>query len=335
MRLETARDLFITYKREGSPYQRGLAPNTLRAYRWHLQQFIDWMAVATGSHSALKFNAQRAREYLDHRSSRRDLSLHTLNLDSTVLREFAAWGAKHRYWQREDVEDIPRIDKPKTLPRPYHAAERDRLMTVALGPADRVLRALLYYAGLRESEAIGLRLRDLAPPSTLPTGETIPGRLHVWGKGSKERVVEIHAALWHELEAYLKSLPPKTPLDRHLLAKRDGEPWSAFMVQARVRKWGRRAEVERPKAHRFRHTFATDVLDASPGEIRTLQALLGHASLATTEIYTKVSDKRKAAAVGRLPDFTPAPATIRADFARPVADAPEAPRNPAPDHEGA
>lgn len=311
MRLESARDQFLAYKRDGGPHQKRCAPNTLATYRDHVQQFIDWLAVETGSHSVLKFTSAHVRAYLEHRSSRRDLSLNTLNLDSTVLREFAKWGTRARYWRLEDVDDLPRIEKPKTLPRPYHAAERDRLMALPLDADDRVLRSLLYYAGLRESEAIGLRLRDLTPPHLLPTGETIPGRLYVWGKGSKERVVEVHAALWRELEDYLRTLPAATRTDRHLLAKTDGQPWSAAMVQRHVKAWGKAAGVVGAVPHRWRHTFATDVLDASPGELLTLQALLGHASVATTQIYAKVSNARKAAAVGRLPDF----GTLRLDFA--------------------
>jgi integrase/recombinase XerC len=322
MRLETAREKFIAYKRQGDSDtgQRACAPATLRVYAWHLRQFIDWMAVETGRHGLITFTAERARAYLAHRAERRDLSPSTLALDSMALREFAKWGEDQGYWLKSDVRGIPHLASPKRLPRPYTASERDALMDLELGPADRVLRSLLYYAGLRRSEVIAVRLRDVTPPHPLPTGETIPGRLYVWGKGSKERSVDLHAALWREIEAYLRTLPPATRADRHLLAKGDGTPWTAGMVQRRMRAWGKTAGVVNPQAHRYRHTFATDVLEASPGEILTVQALLGHASVSTTQVYTKLSDARKARAVAALPDLT-----RRHDY---VSQAPEAAEMP-------
>jgi integrase/recombinase XerD len=273
-----------------------------------LQCFIDWLAGTKAIHSTLKFNAELVKEYLEHRSGVLNRSANTLFLDSGAHREFAAWGVEFRYWRHEDVKGIPRRDKPKTLPRPYHAAERDRLMALPLAAAqDRVLRGLLYFAGLRESEARSVRLRDITPPHVLPDGTKIRGGMHIWGKGAKERAVPIHEALWTILEAHLLALPPKTPLDRTVLAKADGKPWSSGMVQDRVRAWGKAAGVSVPKAHRYRHAFATDLLD-SGADLRTVQDLLGHASPATTAIYTHLSSERKSAAVGRLPGFDTIPA---------------------------
>lgn len=317
MKLETARDQFLADKRA-----ERRAPNTLRVYLWHINGFIEWLTVTTGRHSVLQFTAEKVRAYFDHRSTTRNLSAHTLNLDSTALREFAAWGAKRRYWRREDVEDIPVIAKPATLPRAYLAAERDRLMALPLQGQDAVLRALLYYAGLRQSEATGLRLRDLVPPHALPDGTSFPGALRVWGKGAKERVVPMHASLWAVLERYLGTLQAP-PLDRTVLAQAGGRPWTAGMVQHRVRAWGRAAGVEQAKSHRFRHRHATDLLEAGV-DPRTVQLLLGHASLATTEIYLRVTDARKDAAVARLPAFAE---TFPLDYTGPRPGASEVPGN--------
>jgi integrase/recombinase XerC len=304
-RLETARDEFLTYKREGSQERRPCAVTTLRTYRQALQSFIDWMTVEMGAKATtLRFSTAVVRRYLDHRAGTRNMSGHTVSLDSTVLREFARWGARQRYWQRDDVDDIPRIDKPKTLPRPYRAAERDRLLALPLEAPDRVLRALLYYAGLRASETTALRLRDITPPHDLPTGQTIPGRLYVWGKGAKERPVAIHAALWRELEAYLSTLPAGTKLDRRLLVKGNGDPWTHKMVLLHVKAWAAAAGVSTPKPHRFRHSFATDLVE-SGADVFTVQKLLGHARTETTAIYVEASEQRKAEAVGRLPDYLP------------------------------
>lgn len=284
MRLSDARDHFIADKRMSTKRRRPASIATLRAYGEHLEAFIA--SAPSG------FNSETARAFLAARSAR-GLSPHTLNLDSVVLREFAAWGAKRRYWRHEDVDDIPPIGKPETLPRPYASDERDRVMALALPLEDQVLRGLLYFAGLRRAEIIGLRLRDVRAPHALPDGTQLLGRLRALGKGSKERIVPINPALWTLLAEYLHSLPPDTPADCPLLHHRDGSAWGKGMIERRVRAWGAQAGVETSKAHRWRHTFATDYLDSNPGDIRTLQDLLGHSSLATTQIYTKVSDQRK------------------------------------------
>src|SRR5688500_1542350 len=163
-------------------------------------------------------------------------------------------------------------------------------MELPVSLQERVLRGLLYYAGLRQSEARGLRLRDITPPHMLPDGTKLPGGMHIWGKGSQERVVPIHGALWDLLVEYLRTVPKDTHPSRTVLVKHDGKPWPSYMVQRRVRGWGKAAKVSTPKSHRFRHAFATDLLE-SDTDLRTIQLLLGHASLATTQIYTFVSDK--------------------------------------------
>ena len=309
MRLSTVRDEFIAHKRD-----EGRGPKTLKVYHQHLTTFIDWMrfkdadlgdespkARAKTGDTVLRFTSTRVRAYFHWRSAVQNLAKATLHLDSTVLREFAKWGAhpKRRYWRLEDVDDIPSLDKPKTLPRPHTREEIARVMALPLDGCDAVFRALIRFAGLRQAEACSLKLRDLVPPY-----DGQPGRLLIWGKGSKERVIPMHPELWGAITAYVGTLSPDTPRDRHLLRHRDGA-WNARTVSARMKKWAQLAGVERLKSHRFRHAFATGLLEMEkPADLRTIQLLLGHSNLNTTAIYTQVTDQRKTDAVMGLPFST-------------------------------
>jgi site-specific recombinase XerD len=177
------------------------------------------------------------------------------------------------------------------------------MMALPLEGQDSVARGLLYYGGLRAREALGLRLLDLKAPHTLPDGTELDGTMRVWGKGSKEHVVPIHPDLWAILLPHLAPLlKAKTPLDRTLLAQPNGQLWTYDMLRDRVIAWGKAADVSRPKAHRLRHSFATDMLDGG-ADLKKIQEILGHASLATTEIYLKVVDRGKQEAVRKLPSF--------------------------------
>ena len=306
MRLSTARDQFISERRIGGPGRRGLGPGTLRRYYFSISGLIDWLNAnhsrpRRSGDSVLMFQDQRITEYIAHRSEQ-DLAPATLAIDCAALREFAKWGLRKRYWTQGDVEDMPRVDRPTLVPRPMTHEERDRIMALPLAGVDAVLRALLYYTGCRETELEGLRLLDVAAPSTLPDGTDALGFIRVYGKGRKERVVDLHPALWEVLGPHVQTFRGK-PLDWCVLSRPDGTPWSYMMFRKRVLRWGKAANVPGLTAHRFRHTFATDTLEATRGDLSAVQELLGHANVNTTRGYTRIVNQRRAAAVRALPTF--------------------------------
>ncbi len=310
MRLTTARDQFLSERKFGTASRRALSASTLLRYYKALSSFTDWMLVTTGKDSSLQFSADRVRAFVIHRDGL-DRSKNTLHVECAALKEFAVWGAKKRYWTAEDIEDMPSVVRPNLLPRPMTPEQRDAIMTLPLDGQEAVLRALLYYIGGREFEIVALRLLDVTPPSALPTGETVPGQLRFFGKGRKERNVPIHPALWAVLGPHLGTLRGK-PRDWPVLAtervtvgrgaKPAGEPWTRAMVGYRVRCWAQAAGIEHISPHVFRHTFATDALEATDN-LRAVQELLGHANIATTAGYTKVVDRRRTAVVNALPTF--------------------------------
>ena len=298
MLMTSARDKFIKAKRDA-----GLAGLTQKLYAQHITGFIQHCIYETRRDSVSAMSRARIEGYIAHKEAG-GIDPGTLRLAGIVLRQFALWGAEsaQRFWRYEEVAGLKVRKAPRKKARPYPHADRDAIMALPLTGLGAVLRALLYYAGLRNAELCSLRLRDVTAPHRLPGGETIPGRLYIQGKGSKERVVDMNTALWATILAYVQTLPAETSLTQTLLAKRDGTPWSGRMVRRRVRAWATLAKVEGPSPHRFRHTFATDLLERGK-DLRTIQELLGHSSLSTTEGYLAVVDARKADAVQSLPTF--------------------------------
>lgn len=302
MRLSTARDQFLTERRFGGPGRRALSERTLIRYKFALSGFIDWLIAEfkmprRPADSVLMFNAERAREYIEHRQGL-DLKPRTLSIDCAALRELAKWGVRKRYWTEDAVADMPAVIRPDSTPRALSDEERNAVMALPLYGDDLLLRALLYYSGAREDELLRLKLGHVQQP----TGDHM-GALRLWGKGSRERSVPITPDLWHVLGPYWNALKDK-PRDWHVLMRGEGQPWTSFMIISRVKRWGKAAGVENLTPHVLRHTFATNVYELT-NDIRVVQELLGHKNLNTTQIYTRVVSSRREAAVLKLPSFTP------------------------------
>jgi integrase/recombinase XerD len=186
--------------------------------------------------------------------------------------------------------ELPR--RRRTLPRTLSPAEAERLIEAAVGTRPRTLRdralvELLYGAGLRVSEAVGLQ----------KSGVDLDARLvRCVGKGSKERVVPIGRQAGQALRRYLAHgrpfLDTKHRPELFLNAKGGGLTRAgAFLILRRLaEKAG--LEPERVHPHLLRHSFATHLLEGG-ADLRSVQEMLGHADLATTELYTHVTDRRR------------------------------------------
>lgn len=316
MRLSTARDQFITDRRFGGQNKRrALAEKSLKRYTFALTGFIDWLTVTfkeprRPADSVLMFNAEHARDYIAYRHGQ-DVKPNTLSIDCAALREFAKWGLSKRYWRDEDVEGMPSVIRPDSKPRAMSHEERDRVMTLPLYGDELVLRTLLFYGGAREDELLKLKKMHVRPQLMLSDGTVELGRLSLWGKGSREREVEVHPDLWAVLEPWLRNMKDLPP-DTYILSRGDNQPWTPYMIISRVKRWGKAANVPDLKPHVMRHTFATNVYEQT-GDIRVVQVLLGHKNLNTTQIYTRVVNKKRAAAIMSLPSFVHSSRSLNPD----------------------
>ncbi len=269
--------------------ERGARANTLDAYARDLE---DARAEVRGG---LRSARPEAIEAYVAAMAKRGLSAATARRRISALRQF------YRFLLGENVRgDDPtsRLDAPKrarALPKTLSVAEIERLIEAAETPRDKALIELLYGAGLRVSELVSLPLR--AAPK--------PGQEHmvIEGKGGKERMVALGrpalAAIAAHLEARAGALP-KAEAQRELAARWLFPSASAADGKLTRRRVAQILEAAAVKAgvdpaqvspHVLRHAFATHLVEGG-ADLRTVQTLLGHADIATTQIYTHVAEGR-------------------------------------------
>jgi integrase/recombinase XerD len=298
MKLSSAVDRFIESKR----YE--LSETTLVRYRSDLKILVA-LATVEAQDSVFAFTPDLVKVYFA-RLSAKGLEMATLHRRRAALSEFAKWGLEQRLWATSPMAGAPLIKKPDYVPRPFSPEARAKLVALALEADERLLRALLYYTGLRVSPICGIRIGHLSTqPITLGDGLIWPGSIRTVGKGAKTHVVPMHPDLREIIVAYILERHPDMDAKSFLLShRRAGQlaPWTRKMVERRTRLWGERAGVLDCTPHRFRHTFGTMLLEAGV-DIRVIQRLLAHADLSTTMLYTKVADSQALGGVLRLPSI--------------------------------
>ena len=273
--------------------ERGLSEHTLVAYRRDLRRYLDFLATR-------EVTEPGDVEEATIRSFVASLSASTYGEDehpyraSSVARSLSSVRSFHRFMLREGVtEHDPAVEisqpkLPRSLPRPLTVDEVSRLLeapdpVAPAGVRDRAILELLYGAGLRISELVGVDVDDV---------DLEQGSVRVLGKGGKEREVPIGRLGREAVAAYLTRARPEfvsaSSRGAMFLNRRGGRltrQSCARLLDAHVRKAG----IDRPVTlHTLRHSFATHLLEGG-ADVRVVQELLGHASVATTQIYTLVT----------------------------------------------
>jgi integrase/recombinase XerC len=277
--------------------ERRLSPKTVEAYGRDLRQFLTFLTAHLGEAPAIRellalkpldvraFMAARRKEGVGSRSLMRQLA---------ALRSFGRHLEREGFGAPSAFSAIRTPKIAKTLPRPLSPTNAVALTGVELraGDArepwilarDAAVLALLYGAGLRISEALGIRRED-APIGAVDT-------VTVTGKGAKLRTVPAIDPIRRAIENYLKLCPYRLPPQGPLFVGAKGGPLSPRMIQLAVEEL--RGALGLPASatpHALRHSFATHLLGRG-GDLRAIQELLGHASLSTTQMYTKVDAAR-------------------------------------------
>ena len=293
--LEAAIDGYLTYLH----VERGLSPATIRAYRSDLTDF----AASRGVGRAWSASADVAIDYLaarTRRGRRNDPGL----APSSLRRRAAALKGFYRFAYGEgliSVDVAVHLDLPRPsrlLPETLTVVEADRLLRAAGGEdgdahglRERALLELLYAAGLRISEAIGLDREDLS---------TDGGFVRVIGKGDKERLVPVGDVALDWLARWVGGPRAALLAVGHVAPGRGGplfigDRGGRFARQqawAAVKRAAARAGLaERVSPHTLRHSFATHLLEGG-ADLRIVQELLGHASISTTQLYTHLTGER-------------------------------------------
>ena len=277
--------------------EHAASPHTVRAYRTDLEAFLRWcerkgVDVRTASFKQL-------RSYLGELDAAR-YARTTMNRRLSSLKGFYAWMNMAGIIDENPASVLSGPKQSKHLPHVLKHDEMARLLLVhapvdsagepreqsAADMRDQALLEFLYACGARISEASGLRVSDVDFSSKL---------VKVLGKGNKERVVPLHDLCIGAMRAYLDGargeLLAGKSSDRFFVSNR-GNAMSADAMRKMFKATVRAAGLdERLSPHDMRHTFATDLLDGD-ADLRSVQEMLGHASLSTTQIYTHLSPAR-------------------------------------------
>mgnify|MGYP000892864576 CR=1 FL=1 len=269
-------------------HERRASPNTLRAYGDDVARFLAFQREHLGGnvteHALSKLRPADIRAFI---ATRRGEGLGA----GGVQRALAAIRGFYKFLAREGILEnaapravrTPRLKRG--LPRPLSPIDAQRAIDEAgehdvewLGARDAALLTLLYGAGLRISEALSLKRGDV------PLADT----LTILGKGRKERVVPVLPLLREAIGDYASKIPFTAAPSAPLFLSRRGKPMSAREAQGLMQKLrGRLGLTERATPHALRHSFATHLLQGG-GDLRSVQELLGHASLSTTQTYTAI-----------------------------------------------
>lgn len=275
--------------------ERGLAANTLAAYRRDLRRYVAFLS-ARGIARAEEVDDIVVRSFIASVSASTHGPDDAPYKATSVSRVLSAVRSFHRFLLGEGItpqdptSEVARPRVPRALPHPLGLDEVDRLIeapdrSTSTGLRDRAILEVLYGAGLRVSELTGLDVDDL---------DLEGGSVRVVGKGGKEREVPIGRHAQHAVAAYLARARPSLvgPQTRGaLFLNTRGGRLSRQACAKLLAVYATRAGIgRRVSPHDLRHSFATHLLEGG-ADVRVVQELLGHASVATTQIYTLVTEE--------------------------------------------
>ena len=268
--------------------ERGASPHTVRAYSSDLKRYLEW---AERSHvDPLGLSHRQMRNYLGE-MDRAGYERRTISRRLSAVRSFFGYLLTEELVASDpsSVLVTPRV--PSRLPNVIPDEALRALLEApdaesATGLRDRAVLELLYATGARVSELTTLHVADV---------DFGQGQVRLFGKGSKERIVPVYPVALESVRSYLLRGRPRLlrdPKQDHLLLSSRGNPLSADAIRRLFRRYAAASGVgSGVSPHSVRHTFATHLIEGG-ADLRTVQELLGHVALSTTQIYTHLSMKR-------------------------------------------
>jgi integrase/recombinase XerC len=272
--------------------ERDLSPHTLAAYTSDLRQFAEW-AARSRVLEVQGVDRKLLRRYVSFLGERR-LARRSIARKASAVRAFLKWAALQRIIATDPSAGlkVPKLDRP--LPRVMKEADVAALCELPprddpIGLRDRAVLELLYGSGLRVAELCGLDLEHVDLSS---------GTMRVTRKGRKQRQLPISGPGRRALSAYLQDArgellehAKQAPSTTAIFINSHGSRLGPRSVRSLLEKYLRADGMRHASPHALRHSFATHMLDGG-ADLRAVQELLGHDSLATTQIYTHVSSER-------------------------------------------
>ena len=265
--------------------EKGLAANTISSYRIDLERLSESVRKPAGDIQALDLS-----RYVESLYSK-GLSARSIARHITTLRNFFRFLLQDDLVKADPTEFLASPKQGTTLPNYLNREELDRLIAApsldrASGVRDRAMLELLYATGLRVSELCHLPLAAV---------EREMGVLRVTGKGNKQRMVPFGEAAGQALDHYLRDGRPgllKGRASRYLFVTARGGPMARQSFWKLLRGYGLKAGIRRRLTpHVIRHSFATHLVEGG-ADLRSVQIMLGHADISTTQVYTHVAQRR-------------------------------------------
>jgi integrase/recombinase XerD len=284
MALEADVRTFLSYLR----VEKGLSDNTIQSYRRDMLKFVGFLneqnlvTAKIQRQDVVDFLAMLYKRRLDSRSVARHL---------VTIRHFFRFSLLEGYIKEDPAATIESPKFRQSLPYFLSVEEVERLLaqpdtSSAIGLRDKAIIELMYSTGIRVSELAGIRVGDL---------QLDAGCLRCIGKGNKERLVPVGKKALAVVEAYMKKSRPELLKDNasaNLFLNQRGRPMDRVMIWKMMGRYGRKAALRKPlKPHTLRHSFATHLLDRG-ADLRSVQMMLGHSDISTTQIYTHVVEER-------------------------------------------
>ena len=272
---------------------RNLSDNTLISYKHDVRSFIDFMSTHTGSEVSIKYlNDMKISDFRSFLSYLRNKDISSTSIARIIssLKSFFNYLLNTNLIESTVVQSLRTPKQKKSLPRPIsselaietikHAQDMEKEKWI--GMRNKSILMLLYGCGLRISEALNLNFEDINENDYLI----------IKGKGNKERMVPLMDYVKNDIENYIHECPKNFMKDDPLFVGKRLDRLSPRIIQYVLEKIRHNLSLpETATPHALRHSFATHLLD-SGGDLRTIQELLGHSSLSTTQKYTKVETEK-------------------------------------------
>lgn len=277
-------DEYINYLR----VEARLSPHTVESYARDIAHYMDGTGLCDGS----AVSSVKREDILSHLAYLREKGLSAVSL----RRHLSSIKSFHRFLLREglsDADPASDLQSPRTerrLPGVLQVDQVDALLAQPntkepLGLRDAAMLELMYGTGLRVSELVRIEEADV---------DLTAGYLVAYGKGRKERVVPVGERAVELLRCYLATSRPALAGDRlspYLFLSRHGRPMSRNNFWIRVKLYAHGARIGEVNPHMLRHSFASHLLEGG-ADLRSVQQMLGHSDISTTQIYTHLLDKR-------------------------------------------
>lgn len=263
--------------------EKGLSANSLHAYERDLSKLSSW--TKKNGLDPVGLSRQDLREWMID-LGRSDLSVHSKRRLISVLRGFYKFLMIDGHIKENPAELLDVPQKGSYLPRFLNQGEIDELFlqpdtSTEIGLRDRAVLELMYSSGLRVSEAVSIQIKDV---------DLDAGILTTTGKGSKTRRVPIGSSAVEWLKTYLVMRQKKENIEvSNLFVTPSGRPLTRQTIYSFITAYAEKAGLEGVSPHTLRHSFATHLVQ-NKADIRSVQEMLGHVDISTTQIYTHMTD---------------------------------------------